>query len=98
MPDVVRAIRERVARALAGVEGTVGVAISGGADSTALADAAIAALGADRVVLVHVDHGLRGDAAAARDLRAVRAVAAGAEVRVLRAKVTGTGEAAARRA
>jgi tRNA(Ile)-lysidine synthase len=98
MPDVVRVIRERVARALAHVDGTIGVAISGGADSTALADAAIAVLGAARVVLVHVDHGLRGAAAAARDLRAVRAVAAGAEVRVRRAEITGTGEAAARRA
>lgn len=38
--------------------GLFGLACSGGADSMALADAAIAELGAHHVVVIHVDHGL----------------------------------------
>jgi tRNA(Ile)-lysidine synthase len=38
--------------------GLYGLACSGGADSMALADAAIAELGAANVVVIHIDHGL----------------------------------------
>lgn len=38
--------------------GLFGLACSGGADSMALADAAIAELGASNVIVIHVDHGL----------------------------------------
>ncbi|HEY5951866.1 MAG TPA: tRNA lysidine(34) synthetase TilS, partial [Kofleriaceae bacterium] len=38
--------------------GLFGLACSGGADSMALADAAIAELGASNVVVIHIDHGL----------------------------------------
>lgn len=45
--------------------GLYGVACSGGADSMALADAAIHAAGAAHVVVLAIDHGLTADAAAA---------------------------------
>jgi tRNA(Ile)-lysidine synthase len=38
--------------------GLIGLACSGGTDSMALADAAVAELGANNVILIHVDHGL----------------------------------------
>lgn len=57
----VRTIRAAVEAAVREVPGTFGVACSGGPDSVALADAAVAVLGAARVVLIHVDHGLHPD-------------------------------------
>lgn len=45
--------------------GVYGVACSGGADSIALADAAIRAAGAAHVVVLSIDHGLVADSAAA---------------------------------
>ena len=56
-------IRAAVAAAVADLpaRARAGVACSGGADSVALADAAVAALGARRVVLLHVDHRLHPD-------------------------------------
>ncbi len=48
-----------------------GLACSGGADSIALADAAIAECGTNNVIVLHVDHGLReGSAAVAREVTA----------------------------
>jgi tRNA(Ile)-lysidine synthase len=48
-----------------------GLACSGGADSIALADAAIAECGANNVIVIHVDHGLReGSAAVAAEVTA----------------------------
>jgi tRNA(Ile)-lysidine synthase len=83
----VRKIRAAVAAALREVPGTVGVACSGGPDSLVLLDAAVAVLGAARVVLVHVDHGLHpasGEVAGrVRDLGA----ALGVDVIVARVKV-----------
>ena len=46
--------------------GVYGVACSGGADSLALADAAIRAAGAAHVVVLSIDHGLTAAAAARR--------------------------------
>jgi tRNA(Ile)-lysidine synthase len=69
-----RRIRAAVASAVADLAGPLGVACSGGADSVALADAAVAAVGGDRVVLLHVDHRLHDDSGATAD--AVRALAA----------------------
>ncbi len=43
--------------------GLFGLACSGGADSMALADAAIAEFGASNVVLIHIDHGLSAGSA-----------------------------------
>jgi len=47
--------------------GLFGLACSGGADSMALADAAIDVAGRQNVVLLHVDHGLRDDSARIAD-------------------------------
>jgi tRNA(Ile)-lysidine synthase len=48
-----------------------GLACSGGADSIALADAAIAECGTSNVILIHIDHGLReGSAAVAAEVTA----------------------------
>ena len=71
-----RRVRAAVARAIADLpaDARIGVACSGGADSVAVADAAVAVTGAARVVLVHVDHGLHAGAAEAA--RAVEALAA----------------------
>ncbi len=55
------AIQEAVRAAIARLgRGLYGVACSGGADSIALADAAIEVAGASDVVLFVIDHGLRG--------------------------------------
>ena len=65
MHAAVKRIRAAVAAAVADLpsRARVGVACSGGADSVALADAAVTALGARRVVLLHVDHQLQADSA-----------------------------------
>jgi tRNA(Ile)-lysidine synthase len=103
--DPVRTVRASVARALASLDAQarVGVALSGGADSMALADAAIAVAGPQRVVLLHVDHQLRGAAASADDAGLVTAFAraAATPVRVIAVDVARDAaslEAAARRA
>jgi tRNA(Ile)-lysidine synthase len=102
--EIVRALRARVARAVTRAAlppaARIAVAISGGADSMTLADCALAALGPARVVLLHVDHQLRGPAAAAADRAAALALAAahGAALHVLPVDVRGPGEQAARRA
>jgi len=58
--DVVRTLRSTVNAAIGQVgPGVYGVACSGGVDSMALADAAIAAAGAANVVIVTIDHGLQ---------------------------------------
>lgn len=99
MSGVVRTIRARVAAAL-GDRDRVVVACSGGPDSMVLADAAVAVCGAARVVIVHVDHGLRPDAAATAAMVAAWAAAVGAACEVVAVEVARTGslEAAARRA
>src|SRR5690242_16287875 len=57
--DPVRALREAVKRWHAQLgPGLFGLACSGGTDSMALADAALAELGANNIVVIHVDHGL----------------------------------------
>jgi tRNA(Ile)-lysidine synthase len=65
----VRRVRAAVAAAVADppVTGPIGVACSGGADSVAVADAAVATLGAGRVHLLHVDHGLHPASRAVAD-------------------------------
>src|SRR5450432_4410151 len=58
-PDHVRTIRAAVNAMIGQVgAGLYGVACSGGVDSMALADAAIAVAGATNVVIVTIDHGL----------------------------------------
>lgn len=54
--ECVRAADEMLRRVASGAR--IGVACSGGADSIALADAAISVAGADRTCIVTVDHGL----------------------------------------
>jgi tRNA(Ile)-lysidine synthase len=81
--------------------GAIGVACSGGADSMALAHAAIAARGAAKgVVVVHVDHGLRPDSAdVARGVEAwAEGQGAGAVVRRVTVDAGASVEDAARRA
>ena len=57
-------IHDTVAAAIAAIgPGVYGVACSGGADSMALADAAIATAGAPHVVVITIDHGLATDSA-----------------------------------
>jgi tRNA(Ile)-lysidine synthase len=88
-PAAVARLRAAVAAALADLPATgrAGVACSGGPDSVALADAAVALLGADRVVVLHVDHGLHaGSPAAAEHVRAL-AGALGCAVEVLAVRV-----------
>ncbi len=46
-------------------DAVVGVGVSGGVDSTALLHLAVKALGAERVVALHFEHGIRGEAARA---------------------------------
>jgi tRNA(Ile)-lysidine synthase len=61
--DPVRTVRTAVAAAIADLPSArLGVACSGGPDSVALADAALAEAG-ERVTLLHVDHGLHPDSA-----------------------------------
>lgn len=69
--DAIAALRATIATELArhGLK-RVHVAFSGGPDSSVLADAAAAALGADAVTLCHVDHGAPSSAAAAAHARA----------------------------
>lgn len=68
---VVEAIRASVAAVVARHgRRRLDVAFSGGPDSSVLADAAAAALGADAVRLVHVDHGAAASAAAVAHARA----------------------------
>lgn len=74
LTEVVARLRARVVEALAAPDGARGrapaagadasviVAFSGGRDSTALLDAAVAALGAGRVIAVHVHHRLQAAA------------------------------------
>ncbi|MCE9578945.1 MAG: tRNA lysidine(34) synthetase TilS [Deltaproteobacteria bacterium] len=100
MAGVVRTLRARVAAALVLVRGPIAVACSGGPDSMALADAAVAVCGAARVVIVHVDHGLRPDAAATAAMVATWAASVGAACEIATVEVARTAslEAAARRA
>src|SRR4051794_7660356 len=89
---VIAAVRASLGQIGAGL---YAVACSGGADSIALADAAIEVAGAAHVVVATIDHGL----AAGSDLRAAE-VAAWARARgaaaVVRRVDAGRGEAAAR--
>lgn len=80
--------------------GLYGVACSGGADSLALADAAIRVAGAPNVVVLSIDHGLSLGSAAASDAVAAWARARGAAAMVRRVEVLRRGslEAAARAA
>ena len=80
--------------------GLYGVACSGGADSLALADAAIRAAGAANVIVLSIDHGLTPAGAAASEAVAVWARERGAAAVVRRVKVARRGslEAAARTA
>jgi len=85
--DPVTSIRATVARHLAhhGLRRAF-IAFSGGPDSTVLADAAVAALGAPAVVLLHVDHGAAASAGAAAHC-ARFAAARGLELRTERIAV-----------
>ncbi len=42
-------------------EGMVGVGVSGGADSMTLLNIAVKTLGADRITVLHIEHGIRGE-------------------------------------
>lgn len=78
--------------------GLFGVACSGGADSIALADAAIAELGASHVVVIHIDHGLSPGSAAVAEAVAgwARGQGAAAVVRRIEVPRRASIEAAAR--
>ncbi len=76
--------------------GVYGVACSGGADSIALADAAIRAVGAAHVVVVTVDHGLVAGSAAVAERVAGWARGQGAAAVVRQVVVARRSEAAAR--
>ena len=80
--------------------GLYGVACSGGADSLALADAAIRAAGAAHVMILSIDHGLTPAGAAASEAVAAWARDRGAAAVVRRVEVARRGslEAAARTA
>ncbi len=71
--------------------GRFGVACSGGIDSIALADAAIAVAGADRVVVVSIDHGLAAGSADVASAVAAWARGQGATAETRRVEVA-TGE------
>lgn len=75
-----------------------GLACSGGADSIALADAAITECGTSNVIVIHVDHGLReGSAAVAREVTAwARSRGVATVVRTVVVKKRASIEAAAR--
>jgi tRNA(Ile)-lysidine synthase len=102
LDPAVAEVRLAVRRALAGTDAgsTVLVALSGGADSLALAAAAAfeaPKLGL-RTVAVTIDHGLQDGSADAASAAAAKAEALGLETRVVRVEVAGEGgpEAAAR--
>ena len=104
LDPAVAEVRLAVRRALTGFEpgATVLVALSGGADSLALAAATAfeaPKLGL-RAAAVTVDHGLQDGSADAAAAAAARAQALGLDARVVRVEVTGAGgpEAAAREA
>jgi len=80
--------------------GLYGVACSGGADSLALADAAIRAAGAAHVVVLTIDHGLTASAARASQAVATWARGRGAAAVIRRVEVArrASREAAAREA
>lgn len=94
--DVVGIVRDAVKSAIGQGELAVGVACSGGVDSMALADAAIAVAG--RVVIVTIDHQMQ--AASAEVARGVAdwAKGQGVDAIVRRVHVAGTSEGAAREA
>ncbi|MFT3699708.1 MAG: tRNA lysidine(34) synthetase TilS [Kofleriaceae bacterium] len=95
--DVVGILRGAVNAAI-GQSGVVGVACSGGVDSMALADAAIAVAGRERVVVVTVDHQLQAQSAeVARGVEAW-AKGQGVDAIVMTVAVDGSSEAAAREA
>lgn len=77
-----KAVRAAVAAAIADAPGRIGVACSGGADSVALLDAALAARA--NVVALHVDHALHP--ASVRTAAEVGALARslGADAEILR--------------
>ena len=86
--DVVRTLRAAVNAAIGQVgPGVYGVACSGGADSIALADAAIAVVGAPNVVIVTIDHGLQPASAEVAEGVAAWARAQGATAIVRRVTV-----------
>ena len=86
--DVVRTLRAKVNAAIGQVgPGVYGVACSGGADSIALADAAIAVVGAPNVVIVTIDHGLQPASAEVAEGVAAWARAQGATAIVRRVTV-----------
>ena len=92
-------VRAAVARAIAErAPGLFGLACSGGADSMALADAAIAVAGAPHVVVIAIDHGLQpGSAdAVARVAAWARAQGAAAVTRRVEVARRASLEAAAR--
>jgi tRNA(Ile)-lysidine synthase len=101
----VRAVRRAVRGALAALpaphrDAPLLVACSGGADSLALAAAAVALRGAGAVHAAVVDHGLQDGSAERATATAELLAAMGASATVRRVEVTGSGglEAAARRA
>lgn len=95
--SVIAAVNAQIGRVGPGL---YGVACSGGADSMALADAAIRAAGPAHVVVLVIDHGLvPGSADVARTVAAwARGQGAAAVVRRVRVPRGGSLEAAARRA
>lgn len=101
--DPVRTLRGAVNAAIEEVgakNSSIGVACSGGADSIALADAAIAEAGAARVVVVTIDHQLSpGSAEVAAGVAAwARGQGARAEIRAVAVERRASLEAAAREA
>jgi tRNA(Ile)-lysidine synthetase-like protein len=97
-PPATAAVRVAVRRALAGVRGRVAAAVSGGADSLALA--AALAFERERSLALVVDHGLQAGSAEVAERSAAVCRELGLETHVLQAEVTGDGgpEAAARAA
>lgn len=96
-PSVAAAVEAQLRRVGPGL---YGVACSGGADSLALADAAIRAAGAANIIVLSIDHGLTPAAAAASEAVAAWARGRGAAAVVRRVDVVrrGSVEAAARAA
>jgi len=86
----VRRIRAAVAAAVADLpaRASVGVACSGGPDSVALADAAVAHLGGARIVVLHVDHRLHAGSGAVAEAVAALAADLGAACEILPVTVT----------